>query len=103
MKNIFFVLLFCIFALPVSAYSGKASKFAAQEYAKKNNCKKVCINMKREYCLEQRLNICNLKVQKIIYGWGDIKVKGCKKKRITYVVLLDNSGKPCWSNIIFYK
>ena len=55
--------------------------------------------MKKEYSTEYQQDTGKI----IIYGWGDIKIKGCKKKKITYVVLLDNFGKPGWSSINFYK
>lgn len=99
MKIIFIIICICLNFIPAYGYSGAASRFAEQEYAKNNNCEKVKINIKKEYSVEYQQKI----GETIVYGWGDIKVKGCKKKRITYVVLLDNLGKPCWSNIIFYK
>ncbi len=99
MKVLFLVLFFCFTILPIYSYSSEASKFAEREYAKKNNCEKVKINMKKEYSTEYQQDTGKI----IIYGWGDIKIKGCKKKKITYVVLLDNFGKPGWSSINFYK
>jgi hypothetical protein len=98
MRNFAFVLIFSFLALPVFGYSSIASRFAESEYAKKNNCEKVCINMKKEYLTEYKQK----NGETIVYGWGDMKIKGCKKRRITYVVLTDESGKPCWSSIIFY-
>jgi hypothetical protein len=99
MKINFIIICICLNYIPVFAYSSAASKFAEQEYAKKNNCEKVKINMKKEYSTEYQQDTGKI----IIYGWGDIKIKGCKKKKITYVVLLDNFGKPGWSSINFYK
>ena len=92
------MLLFCFLVLPASAYSSNASKFAEMEYIKTNNCKKLQINMKKEYSTESQQKT----GETIVYGWGDIKIKGCKKKRITYVVLYDNLGSPLWSKINFY-
>ena len=99
MKNVMFILFFFFIALPVSAYSSKASKFAEIEYAKTNNCEKVHINMKKEYTTESKQK----NGQIIVYGWGDIRGKYIRKSRITYVVLMDKSGNPCWSKINFYQ
>ena len=99
MKIIFIIICICLNFIPVFAYSSTASKFAEHEYAKMQNCKKVHINMKKEYSAEYQQKNCT----KIVYGYGDIKIKGCKKRRITYVVLFDESCKPCWSKINFYQ
>jgi len=102
MKNLFFVLCFCFIVLPVSAYSTPASKFAESEYAKTNNCQKVRINMKKEYCNDYNLKTDKRMIIKVVYGWGDMKIKGCKKHRVTYVVLFDAECKPYWSSVNFY-
>ena len=104
MKMFFTTICICLNFIPVFAYTSKASKFAEEEYAKKNNCKKVQINMKKEYSTEYKQKTGGT----IVYGWGDMRGKcedkdRSKKCRITYVVLLGKDGKPCWSNIIFYK
>ncbi len=99
MKSIILLIILLIFSPSVFAYSSKASKFAEAEYAKTNNREKVYINMKKECRAEyQQKN-----GQTIVFGYGDIKIKGCKKRRITYVVLYDESCKPSWSKINFYQ
>ena len=100
----FTVIFICLNFTPVFAYSSKASKFAEREYAKTNNCKKVHINMKKEYSSEYQQKT----GETIVYGWGDMRAKfkdkiRRKKCRITYVVLFDESCKPCWSKINFYQ
>ena len=104
MKMFFTTICICLNFIPVFAYTSKASKFAEEEYAKKNNCKKVQINMKKEYSAEFQQK----SGEKMVYGWGDMRCKckdkeGRKKCRITYVVFIDESGKPRWSSINFYQ
>ena len=75
MKMFFTTICICLNFIPVFAYTSKASKFYEEEYAKKNNCKKVQINMKKEYSAEFQQK----SGEKMVYGWGDMRCK-CKDK-----------------------
>ena len=103
MNYLVFVIIFFFLVAPVSAYSSPASKFAESEYAKVNNCRKVHINMKKEYCDDYSLKTGERSITRVVYGWGDMKIKGCKKRKVTYCVLYDADNKPYWSSVNSYK
>ena len=108
MKILLFWLIFYFLCLPAFAISTKASKFVEQEYIKVYNYEKVHINLKKEYKIECRQKIGSVFIHFIIFGWGDMMCKykdkdRPKKCRITYVVLTDKSGSPCWSKVNVYK
>lgn len=97
-KSVLF--LVCILC-PMVAYAGAtdASKFAEKQYANQIGNPKVSINVKKEHTIEYQQKIGGQKVHAITYGYGDMKAKDEKKKRITYITLLDDECKPFWSFI----
>ena len=104
MKILIFILFFCFCTSSVFAYSSKASKFAEQEYAKTSGCKKVQINMKKEYNDKYEHKTGKHHIRSITYGWGDMKTDKCRKKsKITYFVLYNDNDTPFWSSVNFYK
>ena len=84
-----------------SVYAGStdASRYAEQQYAKQVGNPKVHINVKKEHTVEYQQKIGDQLVPAITYGWGDMKAIGEKKKRISYIILLDEECKPFWSFI----
>ena len=95
-----FALVFCWFFIADTFASTVASRFAEEEYACKNSLEKVHIIVKKEHTTDYNQIICNDNIQAITYGYGDLKVKGRKKIRISYICLLDVNRKPFWSYII---
>ena len=57
--------------------------------------------MKKEYFDDYNLKTGERLITKIVYGWGDMKIKGCKKRRVTYIVMYDADSKPYWSSVNF--
>ena len=100
MKNLIFLLTCCFLILPARAKSTNGSKFAELQYAEKQGFSKVHINVKKEHTDELQQKIGEQKIPAITYGYGDLKVKGCKKCRVAYIVLLDCNCNPIWSYII---
>jgi len=100
MKNFILMLISCFFILPVSAKTTSASKYAESQYADKQGFSKVRINVKKEHTDEYQQKIGEQIIPAITYGYGDMKIKGCKKTRITYIVLLNCNCEPIWSYIM---
>ena len=85
------------------AYTTEASKFAQTQYAASQNIPKAKINAKKEHTLDFDQNACGKNLQTVKFGWGNLKIKGRKKRRITYLVTFDENGIPFWSSINFYE
>ena len=103
MKKTAIFIIFCVFVQNSYAISTDASKFAQKYYAECNNTKKPKINVKKEHTLETPFITDKQNSQMIKFGWGDMTVKGCKKRRINYLVTFDENKKPIWSMINFYE
>ena len=108
MKKVILFLILYANIFPAYAITTEASKFVEECYAKKYECSKVHINVKKEYTTDYQLQTGEEKLRGITYGWGDMKMRKCvicrgKKYKVTYVVLLDKCKKPYWSNINFYQ
>lgn len=101
MKKILLTII--ILFLPTLVYATEYSKFAEKEYAKKINADKVHIVVKKEHVEKYSQEIGCEFVPFIAYGYGDLKVSGQKKQRITYICLLNKNLKPTWSEIYFSK
>ncbi len=100
MKSFIIILVFCFLIFPVSAKTTNASKYAESQYAETQGFSKVRINVKKEHIDEYQQKIGEQIIPAITYGYGDMKIKGCKKCRISYIVLLDCNSKPIWSYIM---
>ena len=100
MKNFILILICCFLALPGYAKTTSASKFAESQYADKQGFSKVRINVKKEHTDEFQQKIGEQDIHTITYGYGDIKIKGCKKCRVSYIVLFACNNKPIWSYIM---
>ena len=74
------------------------SKFVEKQY--KSRCSKnVHIVVKKEHTQEYQQPIGSIMIPAITYGYGDMKINGCKKFRISYIVLLDCNCKAIWSYV----
>lgn len=100
MKKLLLILSLCFSILSVSASVTEASKFAGEQYAVQTGNENVRINVKKEHTIEYKQKIGEQMVPAITYGWGDMKAKKCKKVRVTYICLLDETSKPFWSYIV---
>lgn len=96
-KLVLFLLLMCVSSVYASTTDG--SRYAEQQYAKQIGNPKVHINVKKEHTVEYQQKIGEQIVPAITYGWGDMKAKNEKKKRVTYIILLNEECKPFWSFI----
>ena len=92
----FFILLLLV---TIPAGASEYSKFAEKNYASQNCLEKVHITVKKEYKEPFAQEIGDKFVPYIVYGFGDLKSKGHKKKRITYTCLLNMCLKPFWSDV----
>ena len=108
MKKCCLIIIMFSLCTNVFGYSTEASKFAEKQYQTHNSCK-VNINSKKEYKLEYQQPIGQTSITDIIYGHGDMKIRGksrgkfLKKYRISYIVLLNCNYKPIWSSIYFFE
>lgn len=99
MKRI--LVLLCILFFSVSyACATEASKYAAQKYSETTGSRNVRITVKKEHTEECTQKIGEADVFAITYGYGDMKVKGKRKARISYICLLDKNCDIIWSCII---
>lgn len=99
MKRAFFLTLCIIFSV-LTSYATEASKYAAKQYSEENENKKVKITVKKEHTEEYHQKIGEWQIPAITYGYGDMKVKGKRKARISYICLRDAENNIVWSCII---
>ena len=98
MKDFIFV-LFIFFITYSSAYSTEYSKYISDREEKCLGAK-TTITVKREHIEEYEQCIGSEYIPAIVYGYGDIKTKGLRKKRISYICLLNKELKPVWGCVI---
>ena len=100
MKKISLFLI--LFFYCINCFATEYSEFSAKQYGK--FCEHVPhITLKKEYLEIYGQEIGNEFIPYIAFGYGDLKIKKCKKQRVTYICLLDCKLKPIWSHIYFYK
>lgn len=98
MRKLFLFLM--LFFISSTAYGTEYSEYAAKQYSEKCNIQKVKITVKKEHVEEYAQEIGQTFVPYIVYGYGDLKGKKCRKQRISYVCLLDEKLNPMWSYVI---
>ena len=98
MKAFVFILCFYLSILSVSATN--ASKFIEKIYAESHGNRKTHITVKREHTEQAFQFIGEKYINAITFGYGDIKISGCKKCRITYICFLNCNLEPFWGWII---
>lgn len=99
MKRVISLILLCLAFNQVYA-STEASEFVAEQYAAASGNEQVHIVVKKEHTMEYQQPVGGEMIPAITYGYGDMKVKGCRKLKITYLCLLNKDFKPLWSYII---
>ena len=80
----------------MSVYATEASDFVQKQSSDLNGGKKVHITVKKEHTEEYQQPIGDTMVPAITYGYGDLKLKGERKTRITYICLLNEKCEPFW-------
>ncbi|MBR6127563.1 hypothetical protein IKQ21_07765 [bacterium] len=98
-----FSIFFCIWFLTLPAFSTEFSDYAAKQFAHSCGREKVHITVKKEHIEIFAQEVGEKFVPFVVYGYGDLKSKNCKKQRVTYICLLDTSANPLWSYISFGK
>ena len=96
----FLYLFFTLFLSANLSFSTEASDFISKMCSETCCSEKVKITVKKEHTEELNQTIDNEFIPKITYGYGDMKIKGCKKQRISYICLLNCSLKPFWGYVI---
>ena len=99
MKELISFIVFSLTIIGVYA-STEASNFAEKQYSAQIGNENVHIIVKKEHTMEYLMPVGTEKISAVTYGYGDMKVKGCTKCRITYICLLGENFKPVWSYII---
>ena len=92
--------MFILFFMNSSFGKTTCSKYAEKQYVLENNVDNAHIVVKKEHTEEYPQVLKENVIKAITYGYGDMKIRGCKKFRISYICLLDENCKPFWSYII---
>lgn len=103
MKKIVLFLVLVLFQTSVFAAQTEASKYTEEQYSKQTGNERVRINVKKEHTEEHQQMIGGTEISAITYGYGYMKAEKCRKKRISYVCLLDKNCKPVWSYVVKFK
>lgn len=98
MKRVIILALFVLLnSLPI--FATDASDFLAEMYTKEYNCN-VKIKSKKEYCDKYEQEIGGQYISSIVYGQANMKIKGHKKQKVTYICLLKNDCEIFWGYVI---
>jgi len=95
-----FVFILCFYLSILSVSATNASKFIENTYAKSHGNRQTRITVKKEHTEQAFQCIGKESLNAIVFGYGDLKVQGCKKCRISYICLLNSECKPFWGWII---
>lgn len=97
MKYIVLILLNLVYIQ--SVFATECSKYIEKTY--EQTCNGTAhITVKKEHIDNCYQYIGKHKISAIVFGYGDLKTKDCKKMRISYICLLDKNCKPLWGHII---
>lgn len=83
----------------VSVFASEASDFLTDLYTKEYKCD-VKIKSKREFCDKYEQKIGGQYISSIVYGQADMKIKGHKKQKVSYICLMENDCKIVWGYVI---
>lgn len=97
MKRLFLLLI--IFLTSSSVFATECTDYLVS-LCQKENAKKVKIVSKKEHIAEYKQEIGDQFIPYIAYGYGHMKIKGCRKTTISYLCLLDDKCKPIWGYVI---
>ena len=92
-----FIISVC-FMLVQSVQATECTDFLTKMYADRYQTR-VKIKSQKEYCGKYEQKTGNIYTSAVIYGEGDFKVKGQKKRKVSYMCLTDSEGKPFWGHI----
>lgn len=97
MKRLFLILILMVFLLPAGA--SECTKYLTDLYTKENetSCKIVS---KQEFTDKYEQKIGDYYISSIVYGYGYMKKRKCRKIRIAYITLLDCNDNPIWGYVI---
>ncbi len=93
-----FIFVFIFFNI-LSARASDCTDFLSQIYSE-NYHKNVKIISKREFCDKCEQKLGNEVVSSIVYGLADMKIKGQRKQKVTYICLIGNDCQPIWGYVI---
>ena len=99
MKKLLILSIFTYFIFSSSVFATTSTDYLQEIYSKTCN-KEVTIKSKKEFIdkYEQRLG--DKFISSIVYGEADFKIKGARKKRVSYVCMLENDCTPIWGYIL---
>ena len=100
MKKVVLLLVFCLSIFSVNAKETDCTKYLEELTAQDCNCK-VDVNSTKEFSQVLNQEFSNSQIYEIRYGFGDIKCKKQRKKKISYVAIYDKDCKPVWGQIIY--
>ena len=97
MKN--FLILFLLILSANSVFATECSEFVSKQQTEVLSAR-THITVKKEHIEEYEQCIGGQFIPAIAYGYGDMKTKGIRKKRISYICLLNKELKPIWCCVI---
>ena len=101
MKKAVLLLIFCCFSiLSVNAKETDCTKYLENLTKQCCNCE-VDINTTKEFSQILNQEISGSQIYEIRYGFGNMKCKKQRKKRISYVAIYDKDCKPVWGQVMF--
>ena len=99
MKRVLSILIIVFLTSLQLVYATEASKYASNQYSE-NIGKNVKLSVKKEHTQECYQKIGNFEILSITYGYGNLKVKGQRRLRVSYICLRDKDCQIVWSCII---
>ena len=99
MKKIFSLSIFAYLILQSSVFATTSTDYLQEIYSKTCN-KEVTIKSKKEFIDKYEQKLGDKFISSIAYGEADFKLKGARKKRVSYVCMLENDCTPIWGYIL---
>ena len=99
MRKAFLLSLVIFASMIIPTQATECTKFLVELYSKHYDCP-VKITARKEFVEKYEQKIANYDVASVVYGYGFMKLKECKKTRITYITLMDKNTKPIWGYVI---
>ena len=93
------VLLLIILFSTISVYATESTEYLENLYQPKYE-RKLKITSKGEVIDKYDQFFNGVYIPEISYGYGYLKVKKCRKQKISYICLLDCNRKPLWGHVI---
>ena len=99
MKRFVLFLLSGIFLSTVSAFATVSSDYLQDLYSCRYDTQ-VRFKSKKEFVDKYEQKFGDIFISSIAYGYADLKIKGRKKIKVSYICLLGNDLKPVWGYVI---